>query len=115
MWKFIKRSIFINILLFIFAALVLYGALGMVKQAVEFWREAENSRLQIRGLTQKKEELERYLEEIRTPQVIEREAKERLNLKLPGEEVVVVPEERPREPVADPRGFLKRIKPPFLK
>lgn len=44
----------------------------------------------IAELTKKREELEEYLAELKTVEAVKREAKERFNLKLPGEEVAVV-------------------------
>jgi len=92
----LKKSILGNVLLLVLAALVGYGTFKMMRQAVIFWAEYKNQEAGVRELTQKKEELERYLSELQTPQAAEREAKDRLNLKKIGEEVVVVvpPEEK---------------------
>ena len=88
--KWIKESLLLNILLFIIAAAVAYGSFYMVKQAVALYRESAENRKKIEELTQRKRELDAYLEHLQTPGAIEQEAKERFNLKIPGEQVVVV-------------------------
>lgn len=62
----------------------------MIRQAVVLRQEAKNAERKVEELTRKKAELEAYLAELQTPEAVEREAKERLNLKKKGEEVVVV-------------------------
>ena len=91
----IKKSLILNILLVFFVAVVGYSAFNMARQAVDSGREARTSEEKIKELVKKKEELEAYLVELQTPEAVEREVKERLNLKKKGEEVVVVvPEEK---------------------
>ena len=64
-------------------------------------------------LTQKKQELEEELRRLEAPGAGERQAKERLNLKLPGEEVtVVISEKKPGELSAttSSQGWWNRIR-----
>lgn len=90
-----KKSFILNILLAFLAVMVGYGAFNMVRQAVDSRREARTAQEKIKELVEKKEALEAYLVELQTPEATEREAKERLNLKKKGEDVVVVvPEEK---------------------
>lgn len=90
MWDKLKQSLLLNFILVGVCVFTAYASYHMLRQAVELSRSIRNDRQKIRELTQKKSELEAYLAERETPEAIEREAKERLNLKLSGEEVVVV-------------------------
>ncbi len=105
-----KNSPIVTILLVVFAAVVGYAAYNISRQAFTLGGEAEDARRKIEELTQKKKELEAYLEEIQTRQAAEREAKQRLNLKLPGEEVVVVEEPQISSPENQEMGFWGRIR-----
>lgn len=62
----------------------------MVRDTLGLRSEVKNTEKEITELFKKKQELEAYLMELQTRAGIEREAKDRFNLKLPGEEVVVV-------------------------
>ena len=112
MWVKIKRSVVINFFLLSLTLLIGYGALRGVLQALELRKEAKGKEKKIEELLEKKVELERYLAELENAEVVKREAKERLNLKEPGENVVVVvpveEETSPTEPVAG--NFWAKIK-----
>ncbi len=71
----------------------------------------EASRLE---LEQKKHDLEAKLKNSNSPEVVERMAKEKLNLKNPGEEVVVVKTETQLPSSAEEQGFMSRIVPDWL-
>ena len=88
--KWIKDSLLLNLFFLIIAIAVGYGAYRLTGQAVAVYRESMQNRKKIEELTQKKQELQAYLDRLQTPGEIERQAKERLNLKLSGEQVVVV-------------------------
>lgn len=88
--KWIKDSILFHIFLLIVAIAVAYGSFYLARQALGLYRESMGNRKKIEELRQKKQELEAYLEHLQTPGAVERQAKERFNLKLPGEQVVVV-------------------------
>ncbi len=88
--KWIKNSLLFHIFLLIVAIAVAYASLYLAKQALALYRESMANQRKIEHLTQRKRELEAYLEHLQTPGAIEQQARERLNLKLPGEQVVVV-------------------------
>ena len=90
MWDKLKQSLLLSIILISLSVFVAYGAYNMLRQAIELNHSVKNEQQKIRELTQKKIELQAYLVESETAEAIEREAKERLNLKLSGEEVLVV-------------------------
>lgn len=92
--KWIKDSVLFHIFLLILSAAVGYGSYRLARQAFLVYRESAANQKRIGELTQKKEELQAYLERLQTPGEVERQAKERLNLKLPGEQVVVVVAEK---------------------
>ena len=89
-WQKIKNSLPINILIGICALAICIGAYRLVAETFGLRQEYEANQKKIEELKKKKEELEARLIELKNPAVVEREAKERLNLKRPGEEVVVV-------------------------
>ena len=96
MWQIFKKSILANIAFLALSILVGYGAYNVVFQALVLRGESRGTDVKIQALLKKKAELEQYTAELQSRQAVEREAKERLNLKLPGEEVVVVvPEKKP--------------------
>ena len=65
----------------------------------------------IEQLKAKKRELETALTEIQTKEAVEREAKERLNLKNPGEQVVViVPEKKDNQSEEQSMSFWAKFK-----
>lgn len=92
--KRIRNSILFHIFLLVVAVAVAYGSFSIAKQAYILYRESSANRQKIGELKDKKRELEAYLERLRAPGAIELTAKERLNLKLPGEQVVVVISEK---------------------
>ena len=88
--KWIKVSVLFHIFLLILSAAIGYGSFRMATQAWAVYKESAGNQKKIEELKQKKLALEVYLKRLQTPGEIERQAKERLNLKLPGEQVVVV-------------------------
>lgn len=112
MWEKIKQSIVFSIVIVILAVFLGINAYRTVRQSIVLREEAARERGKIEELRRKKEEIEGYLTELQTRGAIEREAKSRLNLKLPGEEVMVVIPEKKEElvPVPPPHGFWERIK-----
>ena len=85
-----KNSLALHTVLFIFAVAVGYGSVRSARQGIIAYQERAANREKIEALTQRKRMLEEELTRLQSPGVEEREAKERLNLKLPGEQVVVV-------------------------
>lgn len=92
MWKYFKSSVGLNLLLIIVAAIFGYSSYAMIKRSVDLSSESRDLGRRIQDLSKKEKELDQALEEVKTAEAVEREAKSRLNLKLPGEEVVVVVE-----------------------
>lgn len=90
MWEIFRNSRIINLALFGLLIFVGYHTFILGRQAFGLYHETRTTKEKIAELSQKKEELETYLRELEHRQAIEREAKERFNLKKPGEEVVVV-------------------------
>lgn len=90
----IKTSLWLNILLAALAIGVAYGAWGIGREATVLRREIQAGAAKRDALLAKKAELEARIAEISTPEAIEREAKDTLNLKNKGEQVVVVVPER---------------------
>ena|SRR3989344_765694 len=106
MWNFFKKSLLSNIVFMALIVLVGLGSYKMVSQALSLRGEYNDTETKIQGLLKKKAELEAYAAELESRQAIEREAKERLNLKLPGEEVVVViPQKKPEITQQTASGF----------
>ena len=111
MWPKIKNSIFLNIILLGLAVWAGLGAVKMAVQAFSLHKEAQDDQRKIEELSRKKTELEAYIAELQSREAIEREAKKRLNLKLPGEEVVVVvPEEGSNGPESTEKSIWEKIK-----
>ena len=111
MWSYFKQSFVLNLLLLVIAIGALYHTYRIVSDAVSLRNETNTIAEKIDELTQKKEQLEAYLEELKTKEAIEREARERFNLKKPGEEVVVVlPNKHVEDKVPEATGFWARIK-----
>lgn len=106
-----KKSLLINIAFILAAALVSYSASRMVRNVLITKTRSDEMTQKIEELKKKKQELEAALVELRTKEAVEREAKARLNLKKPGEEVVVVvPDEKKNNaPVTKSQTFWSRI------
>lgn len=119
MWQKVKNSIWLNILLLAAAGFFAYHAFFMVRDAVLLKQEERARAEEIDKVLKKKAELEAYLREIETKEAVVREAKERFNLKLPGEKVVVVVPDDVRETEAEAReptaSLWERVKSLFLK
>ncbi|MBI2121838.1 MAG: hypothetical protein HYT98_01830 [Candidatus Sungbacteria bacterium] len=81
---------FINLFLIVLLVAAGYAAYNLGYGAWQSWLESRSIKQQIEELTEKKNNLEAYLAELKTVEAVKREAKERFNLKLPGEEVAVV-------------------------
>ena len=96
-----KSSLFLNAVMVFIAVSALFGAVRMVRQTLALRGERAAARAGLEALDRQKKELGSRLTELDTPEAVEREAKARLQLRQPGETVVVVvPEEQsaPRAP-----------------
>lgn len=107
MWKKLKNSLPANVFFLILALGVGYGAYNMFGTTLELWRESRDTQKNTEELLAKKRELEAYIAELESPEGVTREAKRSLNLKLPGEEVVVVIPDVAEEKVPSQTLFVK--------
>jgi len=98
MWDKVKYSLLINIALFLLVFVLGYSAFGAIRNALVISREAAAAQKRIQELQQKKRELEKRLAALDNKDVVLQEAKERFNLKEPGEEVLVITPEKNTEP-----------------
>ena len=107
---YIKKSFVINIALILVATGISYSAARMVQNALNMRAQSADMAQEIEQLKVKKQELEVLLTELQTKEAVEREAKERLNLKKPGEQVVVVvPEKKDSPPAEQPTSLWEKF------
>ena len=86
----IKNSFLINVIFLLLVFLTAYGAFKLVREAKDINKESQKLEERAAKLVLRNQELGRNLAELETEEAVEKRAKERLNLKLPGEQVVVV-------------------------
>ena len=111
-----KKQIAINSFLIVVAMIASYSAARMVRNSIVTRTQSEEMTKKIEELKAKKVELEAQLQEIQTKSAVEREAKERLNMKNPGEEVVVVvPEKKDATGQEAPQSLWTKFKSMFVK
>jgi len=101
--KIFSSRIFLFALLLI---LVWFGikAVKMVSQKQELEREIDNLKGEIQKLDKSSREFSQMMEYLKDPNYLEKEAKEKLNLKKEGENVVLVPEANIAGAVTDSLG-----------
>ena len=105
-----KKSFVVNIALILIAVAISYNAARMVRDALDMRTQSADMTQRIEQLKVKKQELEVLLTELQTKEAVEREAKERLNLKKPGEQVVVVvPEKKDSSPAEQPMSLWEKF------
>lgn len=92
------------VLLAVVAALLIGSSVRVAMRAWEFRREQQAVEEEIRKLQVQSQELSESIRALEEPEVIERLAKEKLNLKNPGEEVVLVLPETAVPPPATSSG-----------
>ena len=108
--RYIKKSFFVNIVLILIAVAISYSAARMAQNALNARAKSADMTQNIERLKVKKQELEVLLTELQTKEAVEREAKERLNLKKPGEQVIViVPEKKESPPLEQPMSFWEKF------
>ncbi len=86
-----RKKLILIILFIVSLYLIVYSVkdiLGILKKKEEIKKE----QLKLERLKAKNEELKKQLEYVKTPEFIEKEAREKLNLARPGEVVVILPE-----------------------
>lgn len=109
-FSFIKQSITLHIIFALMAVGIAYGTFTIMRQVISLSRESKLLEKKIDALRREKSDLEVLIRELETPWAVQREAKDHLNLKMSGEEVViVVPEKKEILPKA-PTSFWERIK-----
>lgn len=113
--RFVKNSLLVNTLLVAVAAVVGYSSFSMVRFARGLYKESSEGEAKIRDLSAKETDLEVRISEFKTPSSLEREAKERLNLKRRGEKVVVVLPEKNSGVATTSSGVWERIINFFIK
>lgn len=93
-------SIFLGILLFVVSWFLITSNLKINQRRAELNSQIESLKKEIQNLEQKKRELEAKISESASESYLEKEARERFNLKKPGEEVVSIipPEEKEETP-----------------
>jgi cell division protein FtsB len=88
---------------------------GVAQKAYALYGERKRLEAELASLQQKKSQLEEGLSRFQSEAYLEREAKSRLNLKKPGEQIVIiVPEEKQREAVITPPSFWSRFGTPLF-
>lgn len=113
----IFRSVAVNLFFAIALGAVAYGAYNTVRAALVVERQSEMVSRSVEELRNEKQRLEVRLRELDVPEVVEREAKDRLNLQGQGEHVVVVEPETIKEraaTVAAPSGLWNWVRSWFL-
>ena len=111
MWTYLKKSLLAHIAFFAITAAIAYGTYHLVNYALALRAESRQIEEKIKELLEAKKNLEARLTELQTPEAVEREAKEKLNLKKAGESVVVVvpEEEKKKEMPPAPIGFFGKV------
>lgn len=110
------KTLAVNIVLIIICVAISYSASRMVRNAFTTKTQSAEMIAKIEELKETKQKLEARLTELQTKEAVEREAKERLNLKKPGEEVVVViPEKKDVATTTPPQTFWEKITSFFSK
>ena len=108
---YLKASFIINIVLILVVAMISFSAVRIVRNVLMTREQSAEMTQKIEQLKERKQELEATLTELQTKEAAEREAKERLNLKNPGEQVVVVvPEKKDDSTVPQPTDFWAKLK-----
>ena len=93
--------------IFLFALLLIFiwfgiKAVRMVSQKQELEKEISNLKSEIEKLDKSSREFSQLMDYLKDPNYLEKEAKEKLNLKKQGENVVLVPEVNITGAAADP-------------
>lgn len=111
----IKHSLGLTILLVCVAAATAAGAARMTRTTLLLRAEVRDAEERLARTREKKQELSRRIAEEDVPEAVEYQAKAKMNLKNPGEEVVVVVPETPPVPESEPAGWRRRVKDFFAK
>ncbi len=105
------RSQWVALLGILVMVWVLYQFIGVFQGAYDLEKEFSTAEVKKNLFEKRNQELTQSLQKFDNPEFLEREAKDRLNLKNPGEEVaVIVPEQQSTSSPATGKGFWGRIK-----
>lgn len=109
-WNFVKKSFLSPLAFFLVVAGVGYGTFNITRHAFSLSRESAELQGKAEELKRQKADLEARLRELETREAVEREAKDYLNLKMPGEEVVVVVSEKKDGAKNNNHGIWQKVK-----
>lgn len=108
-------SIFLGILILAAIGFLVFSNLQINKRRTELTLRLESLKKEIEILVEKNQELTAKIPQVQKESYLEKEARERLNLKKPGEEMVVVlspdksEEEKPEEQKSFWQKFLEKL------
>jgi cell division protein FtsB len=106
-------SIFLGCLILIVVGFLITSNLKINQKRAELNTQIEGLKKEIQALEEKKQELETGISQAKKEEYLEKEAREKLDLKKPGEEVIVVktlpPAENQEEKTAPKKNFLGKI------
>ncbi len=110
MWQKIKTSLPLNILIAIGGVAALSGLFGIARETITLQADYAATQAKIEALRSERGRLSTRIEELATPEAIEREAKDKFNLKNKGETVVVVVPEDASRATSSPTTWWDRIR-----
>ncbi len=104
-------SLFLGFLILIIIGFLIISNWKINQKRVQFQSQIETLRREIQVLEEKKQELEAGISQTKREGYLEKEARERLGLKKPGEEVVAVlpPRINQEERASEEKSFLEEI------
>ena len=103
-------SFFLGVLILATVFFLLFSNWQIQRKRSELNTKLENLKRELEVLEGEKKELSEKISEVPTEEHLEKEAREKLNLKKPGEEVVVVltPEEEQKQKEEEKKNFFER-------
>jgi len=111
MWNRIIRSLPLHVVLFILAALSLVSGVSLVRSAIQVSRDHASVSARLANLMSEKKRLEEEIRERTQEESVRYQAHLRLNLKNPGENIVVVlPEDHASSADEKDTSFWRDIK-----
>jgi len=102
--------ILLGIVILVAVGFLIYSNWQINKQRADLTARLENLKKEVVNLEKQKEELSNKVPQIQKEDYLEKEARERFNLKKPGEEMVVVlppPSQENKEKTEEKKGFLE--------
>lgn len=98
-----------NVLVVTLAVIIGYSSFTLVRRAILLRQELQGTEKKLEELKSKENALEASLTELKNPEAIERKAKADLNLKLPGEEVVVIVPQKAESSATSSGTFWEKV------